>query len=57
MSFASERYGVIDMNSAIERHERLGDILDYHERRAAQPVGLVLAHHGEVPCRRNVHTR
>jgi putative transposase len=30
-----ERHGVADMNSAIERHERLGGILNYYERRAA----------------------
>jgi transposase InsO family protein len=30
-----ERHGVVDMNSAIERHERLGGILNYYERRAA----------------------
>ncbi len=30
-----ERHGVVDMTSAIERHERLGGILNYYERRAA----------------------
>ncbi len=30
-----ERQGVVDMNSAVVRHERLGGVLDYHERRAA----------------------
>ncbi len=30
-----ERHGVVDINSAIERHERLGGILSYYERRAA----------------------
>ncbi len=27
--------GVVDMNSAVERHERLGGVLNYYERRAA----------------------
>ena len=26
---------VIDMNSAVERHERLGGVLNYYDRRAA----------------------
>ena len=30
-----ERLGVINMDSAVERHERLGGILNYYERRAA----------------------
>ena len=30
-----ERHGVVDINSAIERHERLGGILSCYERRAA----------------------
>ncbi len=30
-----ERHGVVDMNSAIERYERLGGVLNYYERRAA----------------------
>ena len=30
-----ERSGVIDMNSAVERRERLGGVLNYYERRAA----------------------
>ncbi len=30
-----ERHDVVDMNSAIERHERLGGVLSYYERRAA----------------------
>jgi len=30
-----ERSGVIDMNFAIERHERLGGVLNYYETRAA----------------------
>ncbi len=30
-----ERRGVVDTNSAIERHERLGGVLNYYERRAA----------------------
>ena len=28
-------HGVINMNSAVERHERMGGILNYYERRAA----------------------
>ena len=28
-------YRVINMNSAVERHERMGGILNYYERRAA----------------------
>jgi hypothetical protein len=31
----NERQSVVDMNSAIECHERLGGVLDYYERRAA----------------------
>jgi transposase InsO family protein len=38
--------GVIDMNSAVVRHERLGGALNYYERRAASTVGRVLAHYG-----------
>ncbi len=30
-----ERSGVINMNSAVERRERLGGVLNYYERRAA----------------------
>ena len=30
-----ERQGVVDMNSAIVRHERLGGVLNYYEQRAA----------------------
>ena len=30
-----ERHSVVDMNSDIERHERLGGVLTYYERRAA----------------------
>ena len=30
-----ERHGVVDINSSIERHERLGGILNDYERRAA----------------------
>ena len=30
-----ERHGLVDMNSAIVRHERLGGVLNYYERRAA----------------------
>jgi hypothetical protein len=30
-----ERQGVVEMNSAIERHERLGGVLNSYERRAA----------------------
>jgi putative transposase len=30
-----ERNGAVDMNSAIERRERLGGVLNYYERRAA----------------------
>ena len=30
-----ERQGVVDMNSAVERHERLGGVLNYYDRRAA----------------------
>ena len=30
-----ERQVVVEMNSAIERHERLGGVLNYYERRAA----------------------
>jgi hypothetical protein len=29
------RQGVINMNSAAERHERLGGVLNYYDRRAA----------------------
>jgi ribosomal protein S8 len=28
-------HGVINMNSAVERRERLGGVLNYYERRAA----------------------
>jgi transposase InsO family protein len=30
-----EQQGVVDMNSAVGRHERLGGVLNYYERRAA----------------------
>ncbi len=30
-----ERHGAVDMDSALARHERLGGILNYYERRAA----------------------
>jgi hypothetical protein len=30
-----DRQGVVDMNSAVVRHERLGGVLNYYERRAA----------------------
>ena len=30
-----QRQGVVDMNSSVVRHERLGGILNYYERRAA----------------------
>ena len=30
-----ERHGAVDMNSSIVRHERLGGVLNYYERRAA----------------------
>jgi putative transposase len=30
-----EQQGVVDMNSAVARHERLGGVLSYYERRAA----------------------
>jgi len=30
-----ERQRVLDLNSAVERRERLGGILNYYERRAA----------------------
>jgi transposase InsO family protein len=30
-----ERQGVVDMNAAVGRHERLGGVLNYYERRAA----------------------
>jgi len=38
--------GVVDMNFAVVRHERLGGVLNYYERRAAFSVGRVLAHYG-----------
>jgi putative transposase len=30
-----QRQGVVDMNSSVVRHERLGGVLNYYERRAA----------------------
>ena len=30
-----ERHGVVDMNSAVVRHERMGGVLNYYERRGA----------------------
>lgn len=30
-----EQQGVVDLNSAVVRHERLGGVLNYYERRAA----------------------
>ena len=30
-----EQQGVVDPNSAVARHERLGGVLNYYERRAA----------------------
>jgi putative transposase len=30
-----ERQGVVDMSSAVARHERLGGVLNYYDRRAA----------------------
>ena len=30
-----EQQGVVDLNSAVARHERLGGVLNYYERRAA----------------------
>ncbi len=30
-----ERHGAIEMNSSIVRHERLGGVLNYYDRRAA----------------------
>jgi hypothetical protein len=30
-----ERHGLINMNSAVEGHERLGGVLNYYDRRAA----------------------
>jgi hypothetical protein len=32
---AEERQGVVDMNAAVVRHERLGRVLNYYGRRAA----------------------
>ena len=30
-----ERRGVVDMNSAVDRHERLGGVLNFYDRKAA----------------------
>jgi hypothetical protein len=30
-----EQPGVVDINSSVVRHERLGEVLNYYERRAA----------------------
>jgi hypothetical protein len=39
-----DRCVVVDINSAIERRQRLGGVLSYYYRTAAETVGRALAH-------------